>query len=180
MHMCLDRSRANSAVPSFPTVSESWFTISSFYFVDWFSRELARIRIIFYFCLFKMAGSLKGQKSTKFDPTNHISARHLDPFHLILINLTWVYYLTLKLSFRRNFYLKIQDGCRDFKLNFDKFRLKNDRSALQTNPFDLIWTEFCMDILLDLKNKPAEELLTVCKIKDGGRGCHYGKLQNTP
>ena len=65
---------------------------------------------------------VKGPKSTKFDTTNHILARHLD-------------------------------------------------LACQ------IWTKFCMDILLDLKNKSAQEFFIYRKIQDGRRG---SKIQNWP
>ena len=71
------------------------------------------------------AGGVKSPKSTKFDPsypTNHFSAWHLNPVHLI-------------------------------------------------------WIKFGMDILLDHKNKSAQEFLINRKIQDGRQG---SKVQNRP
>ena len=39
---------------------------------------------------------VKGTKSTRFDPTNHISARHLVSMHL-----AWTYYLILQKNLRK-------------------------------------------------------------------------------
>ena len=36
-----------------------------------------------FFLKSKMAAAVKGAKTAKFDPTNHISAQQLDPVHLI-------------------------------------------------------------------------------------------------
>ena len=38
-----------------------------------------------------------------------------------------------------------------------------------SNPVHLIWTKFGMDILLDPRDKPAEEFFIVLKIQDGRR-----------
>ena len=76
-------------------------------------------RRILIFSKFKMRALVKGPKSTKFDPTDYISAQHLDPV------------------------------CP-------------------------IWSKFGMDILLDHRNKPAEEFFIFIKIQDG---CWRSKIE---
>ena len=45
---------------------------------------------------------VKGPKSTKFDPTNNILARHSDLVHQFGQNLAWAYFLTLQTSLNKN------------------------------------------------------------------------------
>ena len=68
-------------------------------------------------------------------------------------------------------YWKIQDGRRGVKspksTKFDPSYPTNHFSAWHLNPVHLIWTKFGMDILLDHKNKSAQEFLINRKIQDG-------------
>jgi hypothetical protein len=68
-------------------------------------------------------------------------------------------------------YWKIQDGRRGVKspksTKFDPSYPTNHFSAWHLNPVHLIWIKFGMDILLDHKNKSAQEFLINRKIQDG-------------
>ena len=49
--------------------------------------------------------------------------------------------------------------------------------ARHSDPAHPIWTKFCLDILLDPRNKPAEQFFIYSKIQDGRR---WSKVQNRP
>ena len=91
-------------------------------------------------------------------------------------NLAWTYYLTLGTSLRKNFSFfsksKMAAGGQKFATRYTFSMFFNN-----FDPVDRIQTKFGMDILLDPRNKPAEEFFIFLKIQDGG--CrHYGKLRN--
>ena len=75
-------------------------------------------------------------------------------------------------------FLKIQDGRRRSKIEFQQNLLKNRILAWQMDPVHRICTKFGRKILLNPRNKLTEEFLTYRKIQDGRRGRHYGKLRN--
>ena len=109
---------------------------------------------------------------TKFDPTNYISARHLNPVHPI-----WTKFgMNIKVDHRNkaagefSIFLEIQDGCRRSKIEFRQNLLKNRISAWQMEPVHQIWTKFGRIILPTPRNKLTEEFLTYPKIQDGRRG----------
>ena len=94
-----------------------------------------------------LLSSVKGTKSTKFDPTKDISARHLNPFFRLVQNFTWTYSLMLlivetSLWINFSFSSKCKMASRCQKLNFNTFLLKNDISALQTDPVHFGCTKF--------------------------------------
>ena len=127
-----------------------------------------------------MAAFGQRSKATKFDPTNYISARHLDAVHLI-----WTKFGMDILVYPKNKHveleefficLKFQDGRRRSKIEFQtKFLLKNHISTWLTHPVHPIWTKRGRNILLNHRNKSIKEILTYRKIQDGCCGRHYGK-----
>ena len=100
---------------------------------------------------------------TKFDPTNYISARHLNLIHPI-----WTIFGMDILVDPRN--KAAEDGRRRSKIEFLQNLLKNHISAWQMDPVHLIWTKFGRKILLNSRNKLTEEFLTYRKIQNGRHG----------
>ena len=83
-------------------------------------------------------------------------------------NLAWTYYLTLGTSLRNNFSFfsksKMATGGQNLRrvIFFQCF-------CNNLDPVHRIQTKFGMDILLDPRNKPAEEFFIFLKIQDGRR-----------
>ena len=102
---------------------------------------------------------VKGKKSAKFDVANDISTPHLDPFHFSQ-NPRWL------------------PSVKGPKLA--KFDLANYISALHLNPIHSIWTKYGMDILLDHRNKPAEEFFIYWKIQDFRQQSKVKNMPNWP
>ena len=94
-------------------------------------------------------------------------------------NLAWTYYLTIKTSLCRNFSFipKFKMATRGQRSKIDQIWPTNHISARHLVSVNQIWTKLGMDILLDPKNKPAQESFIYRKIQDGRRG---SKVQNQP
>ena len=91
----------------------------------------------------------------------------------------WTYYLTLKTSMCRNFSFiaKFKMAARGQRSKIDQIWPTNHILARHLVPVHQIWTKFCMNILLDPLNKPAQQFLIYRKIQDGRWG---SKVQNLP
>ena len=129
-----------------------------------------------------MANGVKGPKSTKFYPRNHISARHLDLVHEIWTNFGMNIVLdpSNKPEQELFIYRKIPDGCWPMGVKGPKSTKYDTKNHILARHLDLvcqIWMKYGMDILLDPSNKPAQEFLIHRKIQDGRRG---SKVQNRP
>ena len=120
------------------------------------------------------APEVKGPKTTKFDPTNHISAQHLDLVHHIRTKFGMNILLDLTNKFAQEFYQLGQNPRWTLEVKgpkSTKFDSTNHISARHLDPVHAIWTKggIGMDIL-DPKNKPVQEFLILRKIQDGRRG----------
>ncbi len=100
---------------------------------------------------------VKGPKSTKFDPTNHVAA----------------YYLEIRLQ--KNFHYSQNPRWPPVvkKINFDKKLARKSHFGLANGSHSSDLDKFGRNILLDPSSKSLEEFLIHCKIQDG---CHGRNL----
>ena len=111
---------------------------------------------------------VKCPKSTKFDPTNHILARRGTLISFIKFGqiLALTYYLTFKqVCTRINQLAQNPRWPPEVKgPKSTKFDPTNHILARHLVPVYQIWTKFCIDILLEPSNKPAQQFLIYRKI----------------
>ena len=83
----------------------------------WLHKQVCE-RIFDFFQNPRWLPGFKGQKLTKFDPTNHISARHTDSVHPIWTKFGTDILIDSTNKFVKEFLIfsKIQDGCRGSKV----------------------------------------------------------------